>query len=182
MGKRKAAARALWDRFPQFISGSVSQSAADATETTTITLPRDKYGPSTPIIIEVLKIMLWFRAAAPTSFPDASSEIIRIAFGTKNNGSTLAQISDPHTLAAYTLGPPATFGTAASAYWLEGPITLDLTDGMGHGQLVATDNLYCQVSGNNDTAGFSFDYKILYRFVNVALTEYIGILQSQQYS
>ena len=69
----------------------------------------------------------------------------------------------------------------------------DLTDGAGHGILIATDNLYLaaqsegfdygvaiggtQVAANN---GFSVNCDILYRFKEVTLKEYIGIVQSQQ--
>lgn len=65
----------------------------------------------------------------------------------------------------------------------------DLTDGDGHGVLVATDNIYLGwvviVQDLGSTDGFqvsanSLNVDILYRWKEVSLAEYIGIVQSQQ--
>lgn len=64
----------------------------------------------------------------------------------------------------------------------------DVTDGAGHGILVATDNIFvaCNFtvasvfSTTADTASGAASCNILYRFKEVALAEYIGIVQSQQ--
>lgn len=64
----------------------------------------------------------------------------------------------------------------------------DLTDGAGHGILVATDNIYLSVqtsltayngSSADEIIGFCFA-DLIYRFKEVKLQEYIGIVQSQQ--
>jgi len=71
------------------------------------------------------------------------------------------------------------------------PIVHDLTDGAGHGILVATDQMTLivdiintntsPVSGNTlIVSDMSMLCEILYRFKEVPLTEYIGIVQSQQ--
>lgn len=73
------------------------------------------------------------------------------------------------------------------------PIIHDLTDGDGHGILVATDavNLLLRTTLTNEsTAGggsitwdtSALSCEILYRYKKVALTEYIGIIQSQERS
>lgn len=63
----------------------------------------------------------------------------------------------------------------------------DLTDGDGHGILVATDNIYLNsylsvvsIAAGSMTAVGNCNCDILYRFKNVSLQEYIGIVQSQQ--
>lgn len=69
-------------------------------------------------------------------------------------------------------------GSAFTSF--EGPDWQDLTDGSGHGVLIATDKVFLGV----DTVGFpgaaSFNFRMLYRWKAVSLTEYIGIVQSQQ--
>lgn len=57
---------------------------------------------------------------------------------------------------------------------------IDLTDGDGHGILVATDNIYFQVTSNGFAGAQEQSAKLLYRFKEVSLVEYIGIVQSQQ--
>ena len=61
-----------------------------------------------------------------------------------------------------------------------GPIEFDITDGAGHGFLVATDQIYMQVFTNGATATATVRVKMLYRWKNVSLAEYIGIVQGQQ--
>lgn len=79
----------------------------------------------------------------------------------------------------------------------EAPSTHEMHDGAGHGILVASDNLTLQINAqivdqtvSTDTffAGVpqftdaSVVCEIFYRFKDVTLTEYIGIVQSQQAS
>lgn len=64
------------------------------------------------------------------------------------------------------------------------PISYDLTDGAGHGILVATDFLYFSfstvVGSGSATSQASFaSCRIKYRWKEVKLEEYIGIVQSQ---
>ena len=58
---------------------------------------------------------------------------------------------------------------------------IDMTDAAGHGILIATDNLFFNVGTNNAVASIiSPSCRISYRFKQVSLREYIGIVQSQQ--
>ncbi len=69
----------------------------------------------------------------------------------------------------------------AGALWHEYPISIDMTDHNGNGVLVATDQIF--VTGGNEngsTLGGIYTCKVLYRLVNVGITEYVGIIQSQQ--
>lgn len=64
----------------------------------------------------------------------------------------------------------------------------DLTDGAGHGILVATDQIFLtQQTGLTSMGGSTADTitgfvqaDLIYRFKEVKLQEYIGIVQSQQ--
>lgn len=69
------------------------------------------------------------------------------------------------------------------------PVYHDLTDNAGHGVLIATDNVWVTVQvavqdfGSSPPAtisSFSAECDLLYRFKEVTLQEYIGIVQSQQ--
>lgn len=69
----------------------------------------------------------------------------------------------------------------------ESPNVHDLTDGAGHGVLIATDNIYlsmtllsASIDGGSYTSNGQARADLLYRFKDVTLTEYIGIVQSQQ--
>ncbi len=60
------------------------------------------------------------------------------------------------------------------------PISIDLTDNNGNGMLIATDRIVVVQAGINQAAVGDCIAKILYRLVNVGITEYVGIVQSQQ--
>lgn len=68
---------------------------------------------------------------------------------------------------------------ALATVWYQ-PEIQDFTDGAGHGLLIATDNAYFAADTTNFTASVSFGCRILYRWKEVGLTEYIGMVQSQQ--
>lgn len=59
------------------------------------------------------------------------------------------------------------------------PITIDMTDNNGNGFLVATDKIFAIQGYVNNTVVANSVAKVTYRMVNVGLTEYVGIVQSQ---
>lgn len=62
------------------------------------------------------------------------------------------------------------------------PNFFPLNDGAGHGLLVATDNIYLSyvVQGVLPSSPLAFIARMLYRFKEVGISEYVGIVQSQQ--
>lgn len=59
---------------------------------------------------------------------------------------------------------------------------IDITDGVGHGILVAVDTLYVGVIGtaSSGLSGGNVSARILYRWKKIGLTEWIGMSQSQK--
>lgn len=62
------------------------------------------------------------------------------------------------------------------------PYVVDVTDGDGHGLLVATDQivLTLAVGGVAPSSPMTLTCRILYRFKDIGIEEYVGIVQSQQ--
>lgn len=86
---------------------------------------------------------------------------------------------DPRTIADWFLA--IIVGAAAGAIQFPLEHVVDLTDEAGHGILIATDNLYMNIgSANTGTHTWSGVARLSYRFKDVSLEEYIGIVQSQQ--
>ncbi len=59
-------------------------------------------------------------------------------------------------------------------------LVVDLTDDTGHGVLVATDNIFIQCFSSSALNPITASARLFYRWKNVSLAEYIGIVQSQQ--
>lgn len=138
-------------------------------------------------IIEVLKVHWQMSGFLPTPIGTASFGIFA-NLSTKSAGGSLAQAQDaPHhgycidnnNIVIYT-----DQSTNGSAFWqFETPTRHDLTDGAGHGVLVATDQIFVTAFkpvGIATTAPSVVHVRILYRVKDVGLAEYIGIVQSQQ--
>lgn len=142
-------------------------------------IPRTRITNGRATVMEMLRIMF--------NLPEADTNNI----ATGSNLVANAHLST-RALAAVSFANPAIFAyqeknmrgafTAAGTYGTvtHEPNILDLTDGAGHGILVATDNIYFGVNtiGFLGVAGFAC--KIIYRMKNVSVEEYVGIVQSQQ--
>lgn len=169
---------------PQLLSDSAAQSAADTTTTTQLTLPIQRIAsnaPSQAIVMEVLKIYVQMPAFGSIASAAETSDSMNLVFSTRNTGTTNQSMSDPQVFAVARSIRQGAFTAVGTYGYQEFPIImLDLTDGAGHGILIATDQIFLQAisagTGNTNT----FQYKILYRWKRVSLAEYIGIVQSQQ--
>jgi len=158
---------------PQWLKATVLQTGADTTTTATIVLPVTRLAsPANPTIIEVLKVYWILTNQAEVDSTQTGH------LSTKNFDTTaISGFIEPSDIdAVYWTDKITTSGQFANFQ----PIEHDLTDGMGHGVLVATDNLYLQLASASTSAANRASVWILYRFKRVNVQEYIGIVQSQQ--
>lgn len=131
--------------------------------------------------MEVLKVF-WYPGTLEAQAAVAEVEHRISGFlGTRDNGTTAVTPADPSVFSTISVRNTGAF-TAGGTYAVQynEPIVQDFTDGAGHGFLVATDNLFLQASSANLDAAGVVRVKVLYRWKNVSLAEYVGIVQSQQ--
>jgi hypothetical protein len=169
---------------PQFMSGTLNMAVANTTVSQAIVLPISKglfesRGKAT--IIEVLKIMIGLPAYEIVANVAETLRTRFVNISTQNHGAVAVFLNDANVIAAYSDSMVSAF-TAGGTYAAVSKdyVEFDLTDGAGHGVLIASDYLYIQGGTAAYTAAGTYLYKILYRYKNVALSEYIGIVQSQQ--
>ena len=169
---------------PQYMIITTTQSGADTTTSSSLNVPIDRLreGQGKVGVIEILKVF-WELSDLPETA--SAAEIIEEVVGrltTFNGGTTNIAFQEPRLIAsvqsrrigAFTAA--GTYSTIQSAY----PVIQDLTDGAGHGILVATDSIFLQVQSTATSQSNVGICRIMYRFKNVSLAEYIGIVQSQQ--
>lgn len=150
--------------------------------TTTVPTPINKFPEQSGkvVIMEILKIFFYF----PVTLSAIATTFLRgyrIYLGTRNFATTEPSVSDGSVLTSVRRNFFPS-GTPANELVTDDPMTIDLTDGAGHGMLVATDNLYLGIIAATETEPYDgvVNCKVLYRFKKVALQEYIGIVQAQQ--
>lgn len=135
-------------------------------------------------ILEVLKV--WFFPGLD-DIEDANNVMAgmlstKLIFPNESVATTpilASLVREPTVIASFmNRGVFATTGGSQVTY----PILIDLTDNAGNGVLVATDNIFITFGFVDITLldPIKMSAKVLYRFVNVGIKEYVGIVQSQQ--
>lgn len=175
---------------PQYLNGRVTLSAANTATSATLGTPIVRVGSSSgggcgpcgkSVIMEILKVFVQM-PEIDADAAAATSRSLGIIFSTTDFGTTQAAFDNPRVFAMMVHSVRNAF-TAAGTGLLDvqdDPQVWDCTDDAGHGILVATDNIFAQGFSSGQAAAVSFPFKILYRFKEVSLVEYIGIVQSQQ--
>lgn len=138
-------------------------------------------------IVEILKVFFDLPAPAGVVPQDGyTSQLMKAILSTRSLlGQSQVNVADPSIICSrgYNIrwAQGTELGSAAIAF--TDPIDVDLTDGAGHGLLVAVDKLYFTgetVNQSTQGIGQIMNCKIMYRFKEVTLEEYIGIVQGQQ--
>jgi len=159
--------------------------AADDYVTAQLALPVPRFGgmKTKATIFELLRVD-WY--LSPENLGDATANqqwafLSTVSTRASGDTSTLTEmvndILDPRTFGLVSMSMLiSTNGGNVQQF----PIQVDLTDNNGNGILVATDKLVITGGSVSPASAGSYLCKVLYRLVNVGITEYVGIVQSQQ--
>ncbi|GAG75379.1 unnamed protein product, partial [marine sediment metagenome] len=169
---------------PQWYAAELLQSGTNAVTTKEFANPVArgifaKSGKAT--VMEILQIYVEMPPFDAIAAAAETQDTRMINLGTKNHGTVAVNLAEPSVFFHESHTRLGAF-TEAGTYGYKDDLVYcwDLTDGAGHGFLVAGDYIYAQV----DSAGYglaaTFYFKILYRFKNVSIKEYVGIVQGQQ--
>ncbi len=173
------------DLKPQILTVDVASNAIDDITVADERLPTIRFGPTQnrATITEILKV--WFfnniQDQADTTTVNgavlATTNLGRITATTATLATLAADIANPRAIASTVWANLLSTNGGFVQSW---PQMIDLTDENGNGVLVATDQIFLVASNIGGTTAGRFTAKVLYRLVNVGVTEYVGILQSQQ--
>lgn len=165
---------------PQILTIQAIQPAADITivKQQPLPIPRFPTSPGKNLVVELLGVD-YYHYANNINAGGANQNLITITTAPTVFPSLPAAILDPRNIDAWfrILVAPAVI---TDTYNVETENYQDLTDSAGHGILVASDNIYVGVYSNATFGTNGYIVKLFYRWKEVTLTEYIGIVQSQQ--
>lgn len=163
---------------PQLLSITETQTAADTTTQAEVALPVPRVGTKKgrSIVIELLWVVLnWASYTLPPNTVVNYTALLSTASGaiTTADPRTVYSHAAQFNLSGIGGGPQ------------DGPMHAltfrsDFTDGAGHGVLIATDAVFFTVATTLSGAVNAANVKVAYRFKEVSLEEYIGIVASQQ--
>jgi len=159
---------------PQILTVNVTQTAADTTTTDEIALPVPRFSAKKgrSLVIEILKV----DAFVDDYLATGAANSVR---GFLDTSGEADNATEPTTF--YSGQQDLLFATAIGFQIVDRNIgRTDYTDNAGHGFLVATDSIFATVATQVTGRINIITFKILYRFKEVTLQEYIGIVQGQQ--
>ncbi len=165
---------------PQEFVVRATQTAADTTAQSQLPLPIPRFPtqPGKNLVIEALWVDYFHVNANFPGGAATSHTVAQISTNSTVPASVIAALIDPKVIDSWfkseVVATGVGFGEAFSYYHS------DLTDQAGHGVLIATDNLFANVVSSNTGVANDVVMRIGYRWKTVTLTEYIGIVQSQQ--
>lgn len=168
------------DIYPQYFVVSLTLSGTDTATQGTINLPVPRIPTSgKATIIELLWLEVNYTGFNPSSTAN-SSAYLGISTDDRTIDSTTLNTftANPHTVATYIYRQRA-FGTATGAYEVQWPFVINLQSNDGKGFLIAGDRLYISADSATSSAADTFVVRFFYRFVDVSINEYVGIVQSQ---
>lgn len=168
------------DVSPQLITASITMSAANTFTETTIATPVSRIATrkGKAMVLELLKTY-WDLPVKDNNYAAGGESSLVTADLSVSPAAGLA-VSSPLILSVVNKEYRGAF-TAAGTYssvQVE-PVVVDFTDGAGHGVLIGTDQIFIGLTTTNFAGAGSCTCRILYRFKEVSVEEYIGIVQSQ---
>jgi len=158
---------------PQTLGGKVTESAANTFTEVEISVPvlRVTVTPNRAQVIEVLKVEFQYLG----ELFNLLAEQCQMSLTTRSVSST-AQMDNSNLLAMWSQGL-AILTTGGGIM----PLThmVDLTDGDGHGLIVANPSIFFSIKCTGLGAASTGRMRIIYRFKNVGLQEFIGLAIQQ---
>ena len=165
------------DLYPNYMTFTVTESAADTFTTSQIftPIPRGPISGNKATIMEILEVQYYFPNIDMKDDGDQVFASLRMG----PEPSNIGHVAEPNVIDVMYLESRLTTSGATLTLL---PIIHKLQTHDGYGFLVATDSFYASVNSNNIGTAVTCNFRVYYRFVTVSITEYIGIVQSQQQS
>jgi len=169
---------------PQILTLSAGQSAADTDTNVNVFLPVQRLNARSgrSLVLEIL----WVKWFLLDMFTVGAAGVARVQalLTTNQEPSTAVNVAtrDPRNLSIFNMFQQTGAASNAGFQFTQEAFTKfdDLTDGAGHGVLVATDNMNINIQSSGTGIVNNLMLQVGYRWKEVALVEYIGIVQSQQ--
>lgn len=157
---------------PQILNMVVTQSGNDAATTLEqpIPLPRFASRKGRSVVLEIIRVH-WDLDNITVS----TSSLAAIL----STAPTAVTITDPRTFSYFDL-EVTDVGSAGGMLGIRRDYFEDFTDGAGHGLLIGTDNIFLSCISTSTGRANSISCKLFYRYKEVSLEEYLGIVASQQ--
>jgi len=170
------------DIFPNFLTGTVTQGAVDSFTTVLVNTPIPRIQTTRSGQRATVMELLWIEVLFPNIKMEAPNTSLMTIFtiGTTptavlpfNNPRVFAEVRlDSHVIVAGTDGR-ATMSTRQP--WIYQMQSMD-----GHGYLLAAESFHVSIFSTATVQQNIVEWRMYYRFIDIPLSEFIGLVQSTQ--
>ena len=164
------------DRFPNFLTGTVTESGADTFTTAQVftPIPRLKTAGNKATVMELL-----FLETDITTTLNAAGESVVAQFSIGAIPTAGLAFNDPR-LFAQRQNTMLMLTTGATL--LNNPERYEFQSRDGFGYLLASDSFNVSIDGVSTGVANILQWRLYYRFVDIPLAEFVGLVQSTQQS
>lgn len=166
------------DYFPNYMSWSITQTGNDDFTTDKIftPIPRSQQMTGNKAIVMEL---LWMEVDFHNMKLNAADEELFSAISTGGVPTKIPTINEGNCISY--LSRELCFTTSGAAMAVK-PAIHNMQTNDGYGVLLGTDAFHASVDSLNTGIANQFHFRLYYRFVQIPITEFIGLVQSQQTS
>ena len=165
------------DVYPNFMSGRLSQPGSVANVFTTVRvntpIPRLKVSGNKATVME----LLWLDLVSNGGFPDGTANFFQFTFSIGAPPTVGTDVFYDNPLVFLQI---KVIGTGPPNSTLKYPIRYDFQSNDGYGYLLASDAFNISVNATLIQAAQTYNWKLFYRFVDIPIAEFVGIVQSTQ--
>ena len=164
------------DRFPNFLTGTVTESGADTFTTAQVftPIPRLKAVGNKATVMELL-----FLETDLTTTLNNSGESVVAQFSIGSIPTAGLAFNDPRLFAQRQV---TMFLLTSGAIDVKNPARYEFQTNDGFGYLLASDSFNVSIDGVNTGVANVVQWRLYYRFVDIPLAEFVGLVQSTQQS
>ncbi len=165
------------DIFPNFLTGTVTESGNDTFTTVLVNTPIPRIQTSRGGTKATVMELLWAELLIPNiNLQLALSNItFQMVIGTVPN--TIISFNNPRVFVEHRWD--AHFTTSGLAITQQ-PFIYNMQSMDGHGYLLAAESFHTSIFSTNTGNSIIAEWRMYYRFVDIPLSEFIGLVQSTQ--
>lgn len=165
---------------PQIFTVRGVQPTPDSAATFAFPVPVPRYGATKTkaTVMEILRVDWILDDVSIATGATSCTYSASLATSSPDMSSSSSLLADPKAFAYFNIDIVVATLTGIGVSSRAKSDRLD--DGAGHGLLVATDQIWLGFTTNQSGRANTVTAKITYRMKDVALVEYIGMVQSQQ--
>ncbi len=121
-------------------------------------------------VVEILKVLMEFPTMEVVTLDQMAVQL------TYSSNAAIVSLGDPNCIIKFVR---TWLLSTNGAFLQQNPQEILMGDSQGHGTLVGGNSIFVGADSTGIATAVTFGVKVLYRLKNVAIQEYVGMVQSQ---